>query len=537
MSALLNRRQWLAASAAGLAACQPGPPTGAPWPGQWVGANAERGHRWRDAQARPATPATGPVQRCAVLVMGGGIAGLACARRLVQQGVDDVRVIELEDSAGGNSRGHQMGGLACPLGAHYLPLPGPQDQEVLQLLHELGLARQHLGRTVFDERHLCHSPQERLFYQGAWHEGLLPPAEGSAGTGAQYQRFGQAVAKAQRDLGFAVPTARVPFTDAHRALDAITLAHWLAREGLGDERLRWYLDYCCRDDFGAPADQVSAWAGLHYFASRHGFGQGMEPSTGNDNPRDAVLTWPEGNAWLARRLAQGLGDRVLAGHTAWQLDEGRHVVQVLVRHEASGTLQTWVAQQVVLALPLMVATRLPRQVPVALRQAASTVRYAPWLVANLHLSGPLIERAGAPLAWDNVVYGKTSLGYVDALHQSLVPPEGATVLTAYHALAQTERRALWEQPHATWAQRVVADLADTHHDLPQQLLRVDLMRYGHAMRIPVPGARSDPALAALAQPQGRLHFAHADLSAYSVFEEAYSHGVRAAGQVLVLLRR
>jgi len=31
---------------------------------------------------------------------------------------------------------------------------------------------------------------------------------------------------------------------------------------------------------------------------------------------------------------------------------------------------------------------------------------------------------------------------------------------------------------------------------------------------------------------GRLHFAHSDLSAYSVFEEAHAHGVRAADQVL-----
>jgi hypothetical protein len=35
------------------------------------------------------------------------------------------------------------------------------------------------------------------------------------------------------------------------------------------------------------------------------------------------------------------------------------------------------------------------------------------------------------------------------------------------------------------------------------------------------------ALAALAAPHRRIHFAHADLSAYSVFEEAFFHGTRA----------
>ena len=42
------------------------------------------------------------------------------------------------------------------------------------------------------------------------------------------------------------------------------------------------------------------------------------------------------------------------------------------------------------------------------------------------------------------------------------------------------------------------------------------------MSVPVPGVRSSAALAALAAPQRRVHFAHADLSAYSVFEEAPS---------------
>jgi hypothetical protein len=83
-----------------------------------------------------------------------------------------------------------------------------------------------------------------------------------------------------------------------------------------------------------------------------------------------------------------------------------------------------------------------------------------------------------------------------------------------------------------WAARVAADLARVHPELPEQVMQIDLMRYGHAMSIPVPGLRGHAGLAALSQPQGRLHFAHADLSAYSVFEEAFTHGVRAAHQVL-----
>src|SRR4051812_19563761 len=120
------------------------------------------------------------------------------------------------------------------------------------------------------------------------------------------------------------------------------------------------------------------------------------------------------------------------------------------------------------------------------------------------------------------------------MHQSTRSVAGPTVLTAYWALggqspaeAAAGRSRLLGDDWRPWADRVVADLAPIHPDLPDKLRRVDLMRYGHAMSVPVPGARSSAALRALALAQRRVHFAHADLSAYSVFEEAFFHGTRA----------
>jgi hypothetical protein len=120
------------------------------------------------------------------------------------------------------------------------------------------------------------------------------------------------------------------------------------------------------------------------------------------------------------------------------------------------------------------------------------------------------------------------------MHQSTRSIPGPTVLSAYWALGgdtaaqlAQQRARLLSEPWAAWSQAVVADLARVHADLPTRLRRVDLMRYGHAMSVPVPGLRSSAALRALAQPQARVHFAHADLSGYSVFEEALYQGTRA----------
>jgi len=535
----MRRRELLLATGGTLlAGCEPGHDAAPPeLPGGWVGASAQRGHRLR--QPLPA-PGEGPLHRTRVLVIGGGVSGLACARALVGSGMDDVALLELEDQAGGNSRGHQMDAgsqkIGCPLGAHYLPLPGRDAPEVYQLLEELGLVRQQLGRAVFDERHLCHSPQERLFFEGQWHEGLLPPAL-KPETREQYLRFGRAVDAAQKQLGFTMPTSRAPWTAAHAALDAQTFASWLAAQGLSDPQLRWYLDYCCRDDYGAGLAEVSAWAGLHYFASRHGFHPPGDPSP---QEREAVLTWPEGNAWLTRRMADALGPRLHTGRTVLRVRPGRHEVEVLAWNESTQTPERWVADQVVLATPLFIAQRLIEQPPAALQAASAQAQYAPWLVTNLLLKAPLLDRLGVPPAWDNVVYGSAALGYVNARHQSLRADQaaGPTVLSAYWALQRSQRGALLADSWQAWAGRVITELQGTHPDLPLQLQRADLMRWGHAMSIPVPGLRSSPALAALRAPQsGRLHVAHSDLAGYSVFEEAYTQGCEVARAIERRTRR
>jgi predicted NAD/FAD-dependent oxidoreductase len=520
----LTRRAVLAAAAAPfVAGCRPRrEPTG-----RWIGAQHERGHRLRDAS--PSAPSV--QRRAGVLVVGGGVAGLACARTLVRRGVDDVHLLELEDEAGGNSRGHRMAGMACPLGAHYLPVPAPHAEEIIALLDDLGLRHTVHGKPVYDERHLCHSPQERLFIGGHWRDGLLPPVDAlpraeQDTTLAQYRRFAERVAAWGDGDAFTIPTARSSWRDDVAALDTLTFAQWLDREGLVAPALRWYLDYCCRDDYGGGASEVSAWAGLHYFASRHGF----SPPGAEREEHDAVLTWPEGNAWLATRLAAPLRERLHTGRLALRVHESRHEVQVDAWDAHTGQVERWTASRVVLATPLFVSARLLDPAPPALRAAATQLRWAPWLVANLQLDDPLDDPPGAPPSWDNVVYGSPGLGYVDAMHQSTRPHPGPTVLTAYWSWGgdAASRRALLAGSWRDWTQRVLEMLAPAHPDLQEKVKQVDLMRYGHAMSIPLPGVRSSAALRALAEGTGRVLFAHADLSGYSIFEEAFFRGVQAA---------
>lgn len=523
----MRRRQFLLASAISLSACRQNPDI----QGGFVGAAFERGHLLRGLQPQRTPSKT---VRTRVLIAGGGVAGLAAARALRLRGMDDFALLELEDSAGGNSRAGTVNGMACPLGAHYLPVPKPSGvSPVRDLLEELGVRQRIAGRWQYDERALCHSPQERLFINGQWQDGLLPLHEADAQTLADYQTFARLVNAASTTESFVIPIANRPISQYQLALDAMTFESWLNQQQLTSAPLRWYLDYCCRDDYGAGMDVVSAWAGIHYFASRHGF---SGPGSDEAQEREAgVLTWPQGNGWLTQKLAVPLGERLHTGQVVTRITTGKHGIEVDALDVASGQLVRWQADRCIVAMPLFAAARLVDNPPPALMQAALSARYAPWLVANIHISAALHDRPGAAPSWDNVLYSADSthptegLGYVDANHQSLARVPGATVLTHYRAFGVQpgRRKHLYDQPWSYWRDTVLNEMSFAHPDLPPKTTRIDIMRYGHAMSVPLPGVRSSAALAALQRPQPayqRLQFAHSDLSGYSVFEEAFTHG-------------
>jgi cation diffusion facilitator CzcD-associated flavoprotein CzcO len=202
-----------------------------------------------------------------VVIAGAGVAGLAAARALRQRGVEDFVLLDLEDAAGGNSRGGVLGGIACPLGAHYLPVPGDARARCRTCWRNWACASASTAAGSYDERHLCHSAAGAAVLPRA--SGRRPAAAGTASAPPRWRstRFAQEVERV-RGRRLPIPAAA---RDQAAALGRRDLRAWLDSAGLTDPQLRWYLDYCCRDDYGAGIATVSAWAGLHYFASRHGF--------------------------------------------------------------------------------------------------------------------------------------------------------------------------------------------------------------------------------------------------------------------------
>ncbi|TXD63256.1 amine oxidase, partial [Ralstonia pseudosolanacearum] len=196
----------------------------------------------------------------------------------------DVVVVEGPERFG-NAAGGAFGTQRFPTGAHYLPLPSMESTHVREMLADFGvIERDPFGlRPTYDERVLVHAPDERLWLGDRWQDGFVPHDGISEAERAEHTRFFAHVDRLRQTAGrdgrrlFTVPTALASADPAWRALDALSFRDWLHREGYRAATLHWYADYCCRDDYGATADHVSAWAGLAYFTSRGGLAANAEP--------------------------------------------------------------------------------------------------------------------------------------------------------------------------------------------------------------------------------------------------------------------
>ncbi|HVJ00548.1 MAG TPA: NAD(P)-binding protein, partial [Sphingomonas sp.] len=276
--------------------------------GELSGADIARGHRLRDG----GFPAPSRFEDVALVIAGGGAAGLSAGWRLVDAGYRDFRLLELEDQVGGNARADSNAATAFPLGAHYLPVANREARALRHLLRQLGMITgDRDGVPVYDPEQLCADLQERLLWQGRWQEGLIPRTGITARDRAQLAAFDARMRNFSAQVGsdgkpaFAIPIAYSSRDPALTALDRQSFAQWLNAQRWDSGVLRSHVRYAMRDDYGAEPGDVSAWAGIHYFAGRRGWA--AEGAGKNE------LTWPEGNARLARGMAASFPQQIAAG--------------------------------------------------------------------------------------------------------------------------------------------------------------------------------------------------------------------------------
>src|SRR5258706_7358305 len=372
--------------------------------GSIVGGAHARGHRVRDGFL----PRPESWQEVTVAVLGGGVAGLSGAWALARAGLRDLVVLELEDVPGGTARSGADAVTPYPWGAHYVPVPSPDNRPLIALLDEVGAiaGRDGRGQPIYAEDALCRDPQERVFFRGEWYEGLYPRAGATPSDLDELRAFEAEMQRwsrwrdGQGRRAFDLPRARGSDAEEVRALDRLSMAAYLDGHGWKSERLRWLVEYGCRDDFGTTLAQTSAWAGVHYFAARLGeSGQGAD-----------FLTWPEGNGRLVAQMARRAGSRLQTAAVVTDVRPHERGVDVVSHDAAAGRTRGWRARHAVFALPRFLAAHVIAPYRDAPPAHLKETRYGSWMVAKLRLPGHPAS-PGFPLASGDRPYDSRALRY------------------------------------------------------------------------------------------------------------------------------
>lgn len=499
-------------------------------PGEIVGPSDTLGHRLRDGW-RP-VPAADAWEKHRIVIVGGGVTGLAAAWRLQKAGITDFTLLELEPAPGGTSRGGESAVGPYPWGAHYIPAPLAENTLLISLLEELGVVegKQPDGSPIIAEEVLCRDPSERIFFRGCWYEGLYLHIGQLPDDETQFARFNAEMGRwaswrdAKGRKAFAIPVSAGSDDPVVTELDRIPMSEWMAKNNFTSDRLKWLVDYACRDDYGMSMEHTSSWAGVFYFASR------LKSAGVQAQP---LMTWPDGNARLVKHLYGKVNDRVRLGWAAAEVNPTERGVEVVAVSHDGSQVRGLRADRVIFAAPQFLAKYLIRPFRDNPPPHLFAFNYGAWMVANLHLKDRPADR-GFPLSWDNVLYESPSLGYVVNTHQRGID-HGPCVFTYYYPLTSVDPREARSRLLSTdrdgWADVALTDLGRAHKEIRNLTERLDVMRWGHAMIRPTPGFVWGPDRRRAAQPFRGIHFAGADLSGIPIFEEALDHGVRAANEV------
>jgi hypothetical protein len=497
--------------------------------GKIVGANSKIGHMLRlTSFATPSSSIKVPT-----VIIGGGISGLSAGWWL-EKNKHDFLILELDQEVGGNSQSGKNTHGVYPWGAHYVPIPGDDAQYVKMLFKEFGIITgEDQGKPIYNEYYLCSDPEERLLFQGSWQDGLIPMKGITDEDHRQYLEFFSYIESFKNKYGkdgkkvFNIPLDLSSKDPEFLALDKISMKSYMEKRKWNSIPLHWYVNYCCRDDYGQTSEKVSAWAGIHYFCSREGKAANSDSQT--------VITWPQGNGWLVEQFKKLYPQKIKTNNLVYSIQQEKNDSPVLVDYFDSVTKKNYriEAQNVIYSGPRYTAKYVIKSKVGKLFE--KDLPHAPWVIANITLA-QIPSGRGQEISWDNVSYYSPSLGYIVSDHQNLNSIKGEIVITYYLPLNEndplTERRFAFKKDYTYWSEFIRADLEKMHPGIGLTIKSLDVWVWGHGLVSPGIGYIWSEDRENMKKSLGNIHFAHSDLSGISIFEEAQYQGVLAAKKII-----
>jgi hypothetical protein len=229
-------------------------------------------------------------------------------------------------------------------------------------------------------------------------------------------------------------------------------------------------------------------------------------------------------------LREQCSGQVLTGTMIAKIDRKNDHTEVICYNTASQETTLIRAKKLLLSTPQYVNKYLlPER-----KSSLEKLQYAPWVVANITLSR-IPQGKGVSLCWDNVMYGRPSVGYVYANHQDVSSPSQG-VISYYLPLTgnvKQRRSEVYTASYEHWRDKIVNELSYAHENIEAYISHLDIWIWGHGMILPETGYIWNSQRREHMRPiDDKIFFAHSDLSGISIFEEAFYQGIRAANEII-----
>jgi hypothetical protein len=447
-------------------------------------------------------------------------------------------ILEQHERFGGNSKGQAWRGLEYSIGAAYIVQP-EEGTAIHGLIKELGLDAEWRIKEEEDPVYL----EQQIFHEFWSGETFLPGSVGHQQL-TTLSRYFSSVLEGEE---FSYP--EIPFSDEEsakvvRELDKETFAEHLTRIAGGPLHPHIFaaVEQYCWSSFGASTAEVSAAAGVNFFAAEFG----------------SIAVFPGGNSAITERLLERLHgelplSRLRAGSVAFEVTVLSDGSGVRVRYlDATGIIRSILARSVIMACPKFIGAKLLTDIEPQRVDAIRRLRYRGYLVANVCLQG-------APLDpfYDLYMLHQGDLNPADAYgssHRRQVtdvimanyaqPDASQTVLSLYRGLPYDAGRAelfipgSYERFRSEFELQVREVILPALKLNPSDVVDLRIARWGHPLVIPAPGIYSDDTVRKLRQPfKDCVFFAEQDNWALPAFETAVTEAMTCATEVRAYLER
>ena len=502
---------------------------GLPFHKSFTGDDFRRAHKWlidpeTALSALPGGKLPEPTERVPLVVVGGGLGGLASAWLL-----KDLSPVLLEQAPrfGGNAKGERWRASTYGIGAAYYIQPDEGD-DIDRIYEQIGIKGKARKLEVPD-------PVE---YRGTVFSKFWT-GEASPADAAKFQKFVERMHHYAKDEYPDIPIEDEKNREAVAALDKRSLrdvvTEWL--DGSVPEALRAALQNYCYSSMGAGWQEVSAAGAINFLAGEE-FG---------------VLALPGGNGAMTRAFWQALRrdlpeDRLRTGCFVFRVQDTKDGVLVAYEDPA-GTVRTLLARAAVLACPKYVVKQIVPTMEPDREKAIAALRWRAYMVVNVLVrrglaedfydmyllrDGAVLESGSVPTRATDVILGNWAR--VPGLSDQ-------SVLTLYWPFPYDSGRAdiLFRpggafQALSAQVEVQVREVLALLKLAPDDVEQVRMTRFGHAVPVSAVGFIAAGHADVLRRPiGGRIFFVNQDNWALPAVETCLTEAIAFAPQVRAAL--